>query len=559
MGSGASQKKLNEQRSSRKGVMTRLQRAWGESPFYQVQLKGPSPDRFYFMPTDPRTPDEDVARMLVAGKLTIGAQSLDCEGEVSEIWDRAPAPGALHAFLHDFSWLRHVTALGDAGKAPARAIMKGWLDRYEKWSPEAWAPYHTAERLTQLCCHGGLILRGSDALWRSRVLTSMARQTRHLAKASHRAHTGYERLMTAMGLTIASLCLPGCDGAAERGLEMLRRELRLQMRPDGGHVSRNPSHQLSIIIRLQMVLKALDARHLSVPGFLRHVSARAAAMLQLFRCGDGGLAVFNGGYEDDGRALLAGLEGLDREETPTGFARHSGFQRLDAGRLTLIADTGVTARAGVSSEAQPEHRFKGGGSFHFSSGRSRLVLNCGSGAHLSGDWMKALRKPDAHSCLTSDVKTEESTILTGGAVTHRRGEDNRGQLLEIERSIESQALRYVRRFFVSSRGDDLRGQERVTGASATFADSLTARFHLHPAVKASLARDGKSVILAAPNHEGWRFRTNCKHLHIEKSIYCGEGGLPKATEQIVLRADGLEPARDGDMVIKWGFRRVDAA
>ncbi len=556
--SGPSAKKLTESRPPRARMMNRLQRAWGESPFYQAQLKGPAPDRFYFMPVDPRTPDEAAAKMLAAGKLTIGSQSIDCEGELPDIWDKASAPGALHAFLQDFSWLRHMTALGDGGKAPARAIMKGWLDRYEKWSPEAWAPYHTAERLTQLCCHGGLILRGGDALWRSRVLTSMARQTRHLVKASHRANTGYERLMTAMGLTIASLCLPGCDAPAERGLEMLRRELRLQMRPDGGHVSRNPSHQLSIIIRLQMVLKALDARRLSAPGFLRHVSARATAFLQLFRSGDGGLAVFNGGYEDDGRALVTALSDGDRDDTPIGFARHSGFQRLDAGRLTLIADTGAAMRAGASSDAQPDHRFKGGGSFHFSSGRARIVLNCGSGAHLSGDWVKALRKPDAHSCLTSDLKTEESVILTGGSVTHRRGEDARGQLLEIERSVDAEALRYIRRFFVAARGDDLRGQERLSGLSEAFAQSLVVRFHLHPAVRASRARDGKSVILAAPNHEGWRFRTNCKHLDIEKSIYCGEGGAPKATEQIVLRADGLEPARDGDMVIKWGFRRVDA-
>ena len=440
-----------------------------------------------------------------------------------------------------------------------RLLLKGWLDRFEKWSPEAWEPYITAERLTQLCCHGGVVLRDGDALWRSRVLTSMARQTRHLERSSHRAKTGYERLMTAMGLSIAGLCLPGCDTPAERGLEMLRRELRLQIRPDGGHISRNPSNQLSIVLRLQMVLKALEARRLAAPGFLKHVSARAASFLQLFRCGDGKLAIFNGGYEDDGRALVTALQSVDTDATPTGFARHSGFQRLDAGRLSLIADTGAVNRTAKSVEVGAGSRFSSEGSFHLSSGRNRLVINCGNGAHLSGDWMRALRKAEAHSRFSVDGKKDEFAVA-GRAISHRRGEDARGQLLEIDCVVNRDApeeIRYQRRLFAAARGDDLRGQDRFSNVSDEFLDSLVIRFHLHPEVKSSLARDGKSVILAAPNHEGWRFRSNCHCLRLEKSIYCGEGGMPVSTEQIVLGLDGLEPSPEGDMVAKWGFRRVE--
>ena len=31
----------------------------GESPFYQSRLRGPAPDRLYYQPDDPRTPDKD--------------------------------------------------------------------------------------------------------------------------------------------------------------------------------------------------------------------------------------------------------------------------------------------------------------------------------------------------------------------------------------------------------------------------------------------------------------------------------------------------------------------
>lgn len=534
-------------------VVSRVQRAWGESPFYQAQLKGPAPDRLHFQPVDHRAPDRALGEALLSGKITIGADSVDGEGEIEKIWDLAPPSGQLHSFLHEFSWLRHCEALGEKAEGPARALTRAWLDRNEKWSPEAWEPFLTGERLAHLCCHSALMLRGADALWRSRLLTSMARQTRHLARAGHRTSTGFERLMTSLALSIAGLCLPGCDNEAERGLELLRRELRLQIRPDGGHVSRNPSQQLSIVLRLQMIVKALEARRLPAPGFLKHVIGKAAANVQFFRAGDGHLAVFNGGYEDDSRAVLAALQSIEPDAAPTGFARHTGFQRLEGARALVIGDVGAPTSP---------RRFESTGSFHFSSGRSRVVVNCGNGAHLPGDWGKVLHQGAAHSTLSAEGSVATSILALGGAVMHRRAEDGRGHLLEIDRSFggdgRETAARHVRRLYLSAGGDNLRGEDALIDAPEALASAWRLRFHLHPTVRASLARDGRSVILALPNREGWRFRTNCHVLRLEKSVYCGEGALPVATEQIVLapQAD-LERGEVSAMLVKWAFRRLD--
>lgn len=546
----AAGERARQSRSVVQDVVSKVQRAWGESPFYQAQLKGPAPDRLIFLPVDPRTPDRALGEAVLKGRLTIGANTIDCEGELEKVWDLAAPGSQLYSFLHEFSWLRHIDALGESSAAPARALTRAWLNRFERWSPEAWEPFLAGERLAQLCCHSPLLLRGADALWRSRLLTSMARQTRHLARASHRAATGYERLMTALGLSLASLCLPGCAEETERGLELLRRELRLQIRPDGGHVSRNPSQQLSIVLRLQMVMKALEARRLQVPAFIKHTIGRAAANVQFFRAGDGRLAVFNGGYEDDSRAVLAALQSVDPDGAPTAFARQTGFQRLEAARAVVIADVSAFPASG---------RYESAGSFHFSSGRSRIVVNCGSGAHLPGDWARVLCQAAAHSTLSAEAPS--AALGAGGSATHRRAEDVRGQLLEIDRAFGEEGRegpRFLRRLFLSISGDDLRGEDRFVDLPSAIAGSWRLRFHLHPGVRASLARDGKSVILALPNREGWRFRANAPSLRIEKSIYCGEGGLPVATEQIVLGPSGLEARESGDMVIKWAFRRVDA-
>jgi uncharacterized heparinase superfamily protein len=537
------------------GAVRRLQRAWGESPFYQAQLNGPAPDRLALKPVDPYGADKALGDAVASGRLSIGAQAVDCEGELEQLWALAGDSGPLYDFLHRFVWLRHLGALGARGREPAHRLAEAWFAANEKWSPDSWAPYTTGERLIHLCCHGQVVLARGDALWRSRVLTSMARQTRHLARAGHRADAAHERLLTAMALTVAALALPGCEPEAEKGLELLRRELRLQIRPDGGHISRNPSRQLELVVRLQMVLSALEARRMATPGFLRHITARAAAHVQLFRAGDGRLAVFNGGSEDDGSALASALGAVDEGGEPTGFARHSGFQRLEAGRGVVIADIGA-ARGGAVAPGG----FQSSASFHFSSGRSRLVVNCGSGAHLPGEWGAALRQAGAHSTLSTEPREAGAALYRNAVITHRRAEDSRGHLLEIERAFGEglSVFKHLRRFYLASRGDDLRGEDRLIAAPAALLAALRVRFHLHPGVKASMARDGRSIILALPNKEGWRFRSNCQAVEIVRSTYCGEGGLPQSTEQIVLSLDGLEPATSGDMVARWSFRRMDA-
>ncbi len=543
----------NPDRELTAGVARRMQRAWGESPFYQAQLNGPAPDRLALKPVDPYGPDKALGDAVISGRLTIGAEAVDCEGELEHLWLLAGDAGPLHDFLHRFVWLRHLAALGARGREPAQRLAEAWFVANEKWSPVSWEPYTTGERLIHLCCHGQVVIARGDALWRSRVLTSMARQTRHLARAGHRAGAAHERLMTAMALTVAALALPGCEPEAEKGLELLRRELRLQIRPDGGHVSRNPSRQLELVVRLQMVLKALEARRMPTPGFLRHMIGRAAAHVQLFRAGDGRLAIFNGGFEDDGAALTAALTSVDEAAEPTGFARHSGFQRLEAARSVVIADIGA-ARGGAATPSA----FQSSASFHFSSGRARIVVNCGSGSQLPGEWAASLRQAAAHSTLSTEPREAGAALFRNALITHRRAEDPRGHLLEIERSLggDQEAFKHIRRFYLAVRGDDLRGEDRLVGANAAIRAGWRLRFHLHPGVRASLARDGRSIIVALPNREGWRFRSNCLNLEIARSVYCGGGGLPQSTEQIVI-GGGLESADGGDIVVRWSFRRME--
>lgn len=602
------------------GLIARVQRAWGPGPLQSAKMKGPAPDRVLVTPQYPRSVDLTLAQMLMTKSVALGNQKIDLSHGPEALWTAISEKTSGIEALQRFEWLGGFAHLhrqspttpapdanrnhpahfenedsGTAAQASAIALTRGWLDSYERWSPQAWSPIRVADRLLHLCCHADFLLPMGDTLWRSRLLNCMARQTRHLAQTAHKAAPGEDMLITALGLLLAGLCIPACDVAIERGQELTRREFRLQIRPDGGHISRNPSFQLEIAIRIQMIANAYAERGLAMPGHIRLTLTRMACLCEFFRCGDGKLAVFNGGCEDDPNAIIAAGQAIDPDAGPLGFARYTRFQRLSAARALLIADVSDGPAGLVPGLKRRGSNFDSAGSIHFSSGRSRIIVNCGEADYLGEPWPDALRQAGAHSCFSLEGDPGLRDGIFAGETQFQRAEEVSGVLLEInrpfsERFVDSAHISespenaradaddrgYFRRLYLAAGGDDFRGEDRLTGLPGRFAQYWRIRFHLHPSVKASLARDGQSVILVLPNQEGWRFRTSFDKVRLEKSIYFGAGGRMAHTDQIVIGPSdtpdeseieqalantspdsSLDRDDSRDIIVKWALKRLD--
>jgi uncharacterized heparinase superfamily protein len=183
-------------------------------------------------------------------------------------------------------------------------------------------------------------------------------------------------------------------------------------------------------------------------------------------------------------------------------------------------------------------------SFEMSVGRHRLVTNCGDGRLLGPAWEDAGRSTAAHSTLVVN-DTSQLSFLTGrarrwlgprplpwtGEVQSTREEDAQGLLLEARQDLYVARLgvSHHRRVFLDAEGEDLRGEDTLERAADTSwarifrrrsraALPFAIRFHLHPDARASLARDGKSVLLALGNGDGWVFRASGAQLDLDERI-----------------------------------------
>ena len=104
-----------------------------------------------------------------------------------------------------------------------------------------------------------------------------------------------------------------------------------------------------------------------------------------------------------------------------------------------------------------------------------------------------------------------------------------------------------RRLYLAESGEDLRGEDVVEAASP---QPFILRFHLHPAVNASLQQDGQTVLLRLPGGGGWRLKADGAQLALEESIYLG-GPEPRRSEQVVLTGFA-----DGPQQVKWAITKV---
>jgi len=523
-------------------------RALAAGPFYRHTLLGP-------VPTDLRLKLSE----RWPGEAKRGAAILNGEieffGELvrnpTPVWFPPRAgPGWLAAW-HGFGWLADLIGIGATARDPARALIQSWLVESAAWHPIAWRSDVVATRIFAWIVHFDEIAgRDADRPLRRAMLASIARQVRHLARTAAWELSGPARLRAMKGLVAGIAALGGSAKKMARVLRVLDRELLVQILPDGGHRSRSPSVQLAVLRDLIDIRAALRAARVEISPSLQQAIERMAPMLRFFRHGDRRLALFNNSVEEDGVVVDLALTRSETRGHPPMPAPQSGFQRLQAGQSLVIVDTGKTPPRGFDGEAHA-----GTLSFELSQGRERIIVNCGGYRGGKAAWRRVARSSAAHSVLVVgdtnvvEINADGSLGKAPSTVRCERAEDGGHQWIAASHDGYRPrfGVTYARELYLAADGDDLRGEDKLTGRSGA---PFALRFHLHPAVEASLIEGGGGALLRLASGAVWRLRAAGAEMGLGESIYLGTGELRK-TQQIVLSGT----TGPSGATVRWALRR----
>ena len=522
-------------------------------------------DRLIIAPHDLRTADATRAAEIYAGRFVFAGKIVTCHGR--SIFVLEPPSEDWEAALLGFGWLRHLRAADTAlTRANARSLIDDWISNQARRRPLERRPDVLARRVISLLSQAPLVLGDTDSKFYRKYLRGLTREIRHLRYAMLDTVDGVPRLQVLIALCYASLCLANQARHIRSATRRLSDELQRQILPDGGHISRNPGALVDLLSDLLPLRQTFAARNIAPPPALLNSIDRMMPMLRFFRHGDGTFALFNGMSSAPSDLVATLLAYDDTHGVPMANMPHTGFQRLDAGGMTVIMDTGPPPPPSVSHDAHA-----GCLSFELSSGPSRIVINCGMPSTGRDNWRPFARSTAAHSTLTYDdtsscqfVELSAVKRLLQGApiISGPSNVESYREAVADADILTASHDGYLARFGVLHRrvlmaaldGSRLDGEDtlspppggRIKGHDTDYA----LRFHLHPSVKASRLSDARGVMLVLPNRDVWTFEALDDKVDLEDSVFLAGNDGPRRSAQMVIRQDARQVSS-----IRWSFVR----
>jgi uncharacterized heparinase superfamily protein len=516
---------------------------------YRWRYAGSSPERLLIAPIDLRTADPTVALDIYAGRYVFSGEGVDADG--FPVFDVEPPSHEWARQLHGFAWLRHLRATDMAiSRSNARSLIDEWMTSIGSRDRVAWEPDVVARRLISWIAQTPMILEGADHAFYRRFMKLLTRQIRYLRRTAYDGAPGLPRLRVMIALAVSALSIGDQQRFLKQATRWLDLELVRQILPDGGHVSRNPGAILDVLIDLLPLRQAFASRGGQPSRILVSAIDRMMPMLRFFRQGDGTFAHFNGVGDTPTDHLATVLAYDDARAAVPVQAPHAGYQRLEHGGTVIMVDTGRPPPVDYSTEAHA-----GCLSFEMSSGRQRLIINCGVPRPDNVGLRRLSRTTAAHSTValndTSSCRFLTRSWLgewlgeaiTGGPsrVDAERGTEGGATFLAMRHNgyVDRYGIVHERRIALAESGDYVEGIDSFSAPTGKLVgrqgkDVYVIRFHLHPDVRATLVEGGRTVVLELRDGETWEFSTDGPPVEIEESILFSNTRHNRRSEQLTI-------------------------
>lgn len=532
------------------GMLQKLTKRISLSQFNPLSALNQKPKFLFGTPPEIIKGNIEIGYSILSGNFTLNGQKRtfsnfsDLNDFDNEYW---------LSHIYNFNWLKDLRVVSNVpARDLAREYIENWISSENKTSKVSWRADILGDRLTNWLTHFGFYSNNAPQIFFDQFFLSISRQAKHLNRKAMRSAEGSPRITALKGLIYCGVALPGFDKYLNKGQQYLETELDHQIFPDGGHYSRNPKIHTDVLFNIISIRETLITAHIEVPDWLSDKIDKMLAMLKTFRHSDGGLSYFNGSTYGNNEIINSLLLKSASKVRAISSAPHSGFHKLSANKTSILMDTGTPPK-----ESANKWGHAGSLSFEMTSGKDRIIVNCGSAENLTKAWKHALRSTAAHSTIVVDDSNSTKINLDGGylqgtgQVTSSRREIDGSSIIEASYDgyLSSFDLIHRRLLMLAPNGEEIQGEDNIIGSGDK---RYTMRFHLHPNIQATILPSKNSVLLKPRKGQGWRFECLDRKLALEESVYFTENNIRRRTLQITV----FGQVTDGGVCIKWRFSKI---
>lgn len=543
------------------------EREWFGNPVHRLMLTRPAPEGLAANPRDLRPVDPAEGRRLLTGIFDLAGARMTV-GPGGDPFDKSSPDRAFAIALHRMGWLGDLLTQGPDGARAALKLNADWRRVFGRWNGFSWSAEALERRVFNLACAARRMGAVASDVEKAQLAGDLASQARHLLDITLSADRALQRAVVA-GVAGCALAGEAGEQLIDRSMALIETQLPAAVGPDGGHASRSPETGLELLFDLLTLDDTLHQRGQAGPDCLTRSIDRLGAATRFFTLPDGRLASFHGGEAVPANRIAAALAHEEAGRRPALKAQHGGYSRLDGASLCVIMDGAPPAGGPWSVTACAQTL-----AIEILAGTDRLITGCAWSPDAAAP--QALRLTDGASTASlADASAGEPLSgltawglgprLRGAArkVETRRHDSEAGVWLESSHDgwLAEFGLVHDRRIFLDPVAGELRGEDsfRRPEAAAPAADPprrylpFTVRFHLHPDARASLARDGKSVLLKGPSNQGWWLRNDALEVSVEPSAHF-EKGRARRSSQVVLTG---QCRLDSGGRIRWKLSRAE--
>jgi uncharacterized heparinase superfamily protein len=442
-------------------------------------------------------------------------------------------------WLYNLHYFDDLNAYGSSLRTAEHSeLLRRWIAENPPMTGNGWEPYPLSLRIVNWIKW----LQRFPSLATQELLDSLHTQVRALERQIEYHILANHLFANVKALVFAGYFFDGTDAKrwCTLGCKLLQQELSEQFLVDGAHYERSPMYHCILlwdVLDLINLLSQADNEQKEIIQELRLIASRGISWLREIIHPDQRIPFFNDstfGVAPEPEQIFSyasklGITGTDIE------LAESGFVRLALGEQFLVGDAGA-----IAPNYQPGHAHAQVGSFEYSIGSKRVLVNSGTSVYGISTERSFQRSTSAHNSVTVVRGTHEinsSEIWSGFRVARRAKVTNDRGPNCFKCSVDGfwHGFRKSRHFrLVELEESVLRITDSVFGS-----DLAHAYFYVHP--QWQVISEGASVKLISGSSKvvidfegAVKFKTEPSHW------YSGFGGSEPNNRIVVTFKDKLE-------------------